>query len=145
MARRILTPIEVDRLNSCDDRLGRVIRRGIELGLPIRVLEGHRGEVAQNVLYAEKKTQKKWPYGEHNKYPSLAVDIAPEPIMYPTVNDSRYVYGKKIGRFYYLVGKIIMLAWVEFKIELRPGADWDQDGEIMDQEFDDLGHIEIAR
>lgn len=144
MAVRILTPLENDRLATCEDRLSRVIRRAVELGMPVKVLEAHRNKVAQDLLFAENKSKVKWPQSKHNSFPSRAVDIAPDPVLYPTEADSRYVYAKKVGRFYYLTGKIIMLAWCEFRIRLRPGTDWDEDGEILDQEFDDLGHLELV-
>ena len=44
------------------------------------VLEGHRGEKAQNEAYQKGTSRVKYPYSAHNKTPARAVDIAPYPI-----------------------------------------------------------------
>src|SRR5688572_12424068 len=67
------------------------------------VLEGHRGEVAQEKAFNEGKSQKKWPDGNHNKMPSMAADVAPyDP---PTT-----VNWKDIKRFYYFGGYVLGIA-----------------------------------
>lgn len=65
--------------------------------------------------------------------PSLAVDVAPWPVDW-----------KDTGRFYYLAGYILAVAKEKFGVTLRYGGDWDSDGEIRDQTFNDLGHFEIV-
>ena len=62
---------------------------------------------------------------------SHAVDVAPYPIDW---NDT--------GRFYVLNG-IIRAAAAELCIDIRTGADWDNDGLVKDQSFHDLPHVEL--
>src|SRR5882757_1448213 len=44
------------------------------------VLEGFRGQAAQERDFLEKRTTLEWPHGKHNSNPSNAVDVAPYPI-----------------------------------------------------------------
>lgn len=44
------------------------------------VLEGHRGEQAQNAAYQQGTSRVRYPHSAHNKNPSLAVDIVPYPV-----------------------------------------------------------------
>lgn len=41
---------------------------------------GFRGEAEQDEAYHRGATPLKWPLSKHNKFPSLAVDLAPYPI-----------------------------------------------------------------
>ncbi len=50
------------------------------------VLEGRRGEKAQNLAYKQGKSQVKYPHSAHNKIPSLAVDLAPYPIDWDNIS-----------------------------------------------------------
>lgn len=63
---------------------------------------------------------------------SHAVDIAPHPLNW-----------KDTGRFYVLNG-IVRSCAVELGVNIRTGADWDNDGEVLDQTFIDLPHVEMA-
>jgi peptidoglycan L-alanyl-D-glutamate endopeptidase CwlK len=44
------------------------------------ILEGHRGKEAQNEAVRTGKSKVRWPNGNHNKSPALAVDVAPWPV-----------------------------------------------------------------
>lgn len=50
------------------------------------VLEGRRGEQAQNLAYKRGTSQVKYPHSAHNKIPSLAVDLAPYPIDWDNIS-----------------------------------------------------------
>ncbi len=104
---------------------------------------------------------------KHNQKPSPALDIAPYPIDWDS--DEIYYLQQLIkkgdrpireiisavnrlsqvrGRFYFLQGIIHAVAsrlYLEDKIKhlIRGGHDWDRDGDFTDQNFDDLGHIEL--
>ena len=99
--------------------------------MDIKILEGHRDEELQNLFYAQHKTHLKYPASKHNKVPSEAVDAAPYPIDW-----------NNKARFYYMAGLIIGIA-KQKGIELRWGGDWNRDGNFKDNDFDDLGHIEL--
>lgn len=100
--------------------------------------EGHRGKEAQNKAYAEGKSQLKYPDGNHNAFPSNAVDVYPYPI------DMKHT-----SRFYWFGGFVMGIAemlYMQGKIshKVRYGGDWDGDKDINDQKFNDLVHFEIV-
>ena len=95
--------------------------------MDVTVVEGLRTQERQNKLYADgasKTTKSKHILGK-------AVDIAPYPINW---DDKEH--------FYYMCGMIRGIAH-SLGIKIRVGADWDSDGKIRDQEFDDLVHFEL--
>ncbi len=102
------------------------------------ILEGHRGEVRQNMLFDTKKSQVKWPDGMHNSYPSKAVDIAP----YPIPENWGADHWKDLVHFYELATVIKFVA-AQKGIPIRWGGDWDGDGDYKDNKFEDLVHYEL--
>lgn len=68
-------------LATCDQRLQYLMRKAI-LRTPIdfTILCGYRDKAAQDAAMAAGTTQRPWPTSNHNRLPSLAVDIAPYPI-----------------------------------------------------------------
>ena len=104
------------------------------------VIQGHRGQVEQDAAFASKASKVQWPNSRHNSNPSLAVDIAPYPIRWGDAKDPQR--GKAIGNFYRLAG-IVLATARELDINVRWGGDWNMDGDIYDQKFDDLPHFEL--
>ena len=97
------------------------------------VLEGVRSIERQRrlVQIGASKTLK----GKHLIQPDgwgHAVDIAPYPIDW-----------QDHGRFYILNGLMRAAASIE-GVDIRTGADWDNDGLIQDQSFHDLPHYELV-
>lgn len=90
---------------------------------------GHRSEAEQNRLYAEGKSQLQYPKSKHNTYPSIAVDIQPYPY-----KDDRDLF--------YFVGYVKGVA-DEMGIELRMGADWNDNQTVTDNWIDAF-HIELV-
>jgi len=124
------------RLNTCHDDLQRIMREVVR-EFDCSILCGHRGEVTQNRLKAEGKSQLSYPESKHNSLPSMAVDVAPYPINW---HDRE--------RFHYFAGYVMGVAErlrQEGKIRsyLRWGGDWDRDTQVSDNSFDDLVHFEI--
>ena len=77
--------------------------------------------------------------------PCIAADCAPyqggvNP--WPQDSDTIIVRQKKAHRFYFMQGIFYSIAKREW-IKVRQGVDWDMDGDIFDQTFDDLPHIEL--
>ncbi len=108
----------------CDELLGY---------MNVSLTYGHRTEEQQNALYP-KFTQVRWPDSKHNTKPSLAVDLQPYP--YPrNENDLRAALGYMAGLSFVLAGQ------GNFKI--RWGGDWNRNGDVTDNGFDDLFHIEV--
>lgn len=100
----------------------------------ISLLSGHRDFMEQNALFEAGASKLRWPDSKHNKLPSLAVDLQPYPRPVPEE--------KLWGALGYIAGSAIQIAQAE-GIEIRWGGDWDGDGSMTDQNFDDLFHIEL--
>ena len=117
-------------LRTCDPRLLEVCE-AVVVWFDCSILDGHRGEVAQTAAFEGGFSKLEWPDGNHNAYPSKAVDAAP----YPYDDQDR----ERITLFAGFV-----LGYARAKgIALRWGGDWDRDTEVADNNFDDLFHFEI--
>ena len=100
----------------------------------ISLLHGHRGKWLQNNLYAAGHSKLKYPNSKHNKNPSLAVDIAPWP--YPIEDNVLH------GALGFLGGVATVLA-ARAGVPLVWGGDWNVNGSMVDNSFNDLYHLEI--
>jgi len=100
----------------------------------ISLVTGYRGEEEQNKKFLEGKSKVTYPNGKHNMYPSIAVDLQP----YPYPKDERKLWAA-LGR---IAGRAEAIAKEEGFV-IRWGGDWDSDGDLTDQDFDDLFHIEL--
>ena len=127
------------RLNTCDQGL-QALFRAVVKDIDCTVLEGHRGEQAQNEYFKSGASKVQWPDGKHNTYPSRAVDVSPYPI---PENWGDHPDPKVISRFYYFAGYVLATAKA-LDIKIRWGGDWDGDHQFRDQTFDDLVHFEEA-
>jgi len=119
-----------ERLNTCDPRLVELFEIVVE-DFDCTVIEGYRDKEAQNRAFDEGKSKLKFPKGNHNKYPSLAVDVAPYPIDW-----------EDRDRFHYFAGFVKGIA-SQLGLEIRWGGDWDSDTQTRDNNFDDLPHFEV--
>ena len=117
-------------LESCDKRLQRVFNKVIEY-VDCTVLEGHRSEDRQNKLYEEGRSKLKYPKGNHNRFPSYAVDVTPWPIDWEDRERQTLFAGFVLG-----IGRLM-------GYNIRWGGDWDQDFQVGDNHFDDFPHFEI--
>ena len=115
-----------ERLKGVDARLVNVLNELIKI-MDVTVIEGLRSAERQEELLAKGATKVK--YSKHME--GKAVDIAPYPIDW---NDRE--------RFHYMGGMVRGIAKA-LNLNIRWGGDWDSDGEIKDNKFDDLVHIEI--
>ena len=118
------------RLRTVDPRLQTLLTRVVQT-YDCTILEGHRGEAAQNAAFDAGKSKLRWPNGNHNAYPSRAVDVAPYPVDW---NNTK--------RFYHFAGFVQATA-LQLDIPIRWGGDWDRDYDLDDQRFNDLVHFEI--
>jgi hypothetical protein len=114
------------RLKGVDARLVNVLNELIKI-MDVTVIEGLRSAERQEELLAQGATKVK--YSKHME--GKAVDICPYPIDW----DDR-------DRFHYMGGMIRGIA-KQLNVNVRWGGDWDSDGEVKDNNFDDLVHIEI--
>lgn len=115
---------------------------------------GYRGKEAQEKAFDEGRTKVHFPFGKHNKKPSLAVDVAPYPVNWQLLNkknktDAEWkLYRKEIYKFYHFAGFVKGVARRLLKEgsilhKIRWGGDWDGDHDFSDQNFDDLVHYEL--
>jgi len=61
---------------------------------------------------------------------------------WPQSGDTSEEVAKKHRRFYFMQG-ILYQAAKELDVDVRIGVDWDGDLDFFDQDFDDMGHIEL--
>ena len=120
-----------DRL---DPRLQKLVTRLRDEVADITLVSGYRDRDEQEALFAANATEKHWPDSKHNKLPSIAVDVQPYP--YPT--DPNHLWSG-LG---YIAGRAFGIA-AEEGFSIRWGGDWDGDGDVTNQKFDDLFHLEI--
>lgn len=120
---------------SLDKRLQKVMDRVLEEVADLTLISGYRSEEEQNNLFATGKSQLEFPQSKHNRYPAVAVDFQPYP--YP----KRDV--KLWASLAYIAAHAIAIGWEE-GIVLRWGGDWNRNGDLTDNNFDDLFHLEIV-
>lgn len=143
------------RLNTCDYKIQEICNEAIKI-INFSVITGHRTKEKQDFLYP-KYTKLKWPHGKHNSFPSRAIDIAPYIPPYGAIfggstqvdqlSHSQNVSKEKVRAFVHksyarLIGVIEAVA-AQKNIPIRVGMDWDGDFDMLDQDFDDLGHWEL--
>tara|TARA_R100000654_G_scaffold5_1_gene17 strand:+ start:1089 stop:1469 length:381 start_codon:yes stop_codon:yes gene_type:complete len=114
------------RLKGVNPKLVNILNELIKI-MDVTIIEGLRNKERQKELLAQGKSKTK--YSKHLE--GKAVDLAPYPINW-----------KDRERFHYMGGMLRGIA-KQLNINIRWGGDWDSDGEIADNSFDDLVHIEL--
>jgi len=114
------------RLKGVDTKLVNVLNELIKI-MDVTIIEGLRSEERQEKLLKEGKTKTR--FSKHIQ--GKAVDLAPYPIDW---NDR--------DRFHYMGGMVRGIG-KQLNVNIRWGGDWDSDGEVADNSFDDLVHVEI--
>jgi len=115
-----------ERLKGVDSNLVKVLNELIKI-MDVTIIEGVRSKERQEQLLAQGKTKTK--YSKH--ITGKAVDLAPYPINWEDRDMFHYMGGMLRG-----IGQSMGL-------KIRWGGDWDSDGDINDNKFDDLVHVEI--
>ena len=115
-----------ERLKGVHPKLVNVLNELIKI-MDVTIIEGLRSEERQKELLEQGKTKTK--FSKHIK--GKAVDLAPYPIDWEDRERFHYMGGMLRG-----IGK-------QLNTDVRWGGDWDSDGEIADNSFDDLVHVEI--
>lgn len=131
------------RLATCHPDLQRLFNKVIET-YDCSILDGRRGKEEQNKAFDEGRSKVQYPNSNHNQTPSLAVDVAPYPVIWPDEEKRPKEYVKDMARFYHFMGYVKAKA-DEMGIKIRCGGDWDGDFNFKDQNFDDLPHFELDR
>ncbi len=123
--------------NELDPRLQHYLDRVLAEVADVSLTCGHRPQAEQNAAYyaIPQRSKVMWPNGRHNSLPSLAVDFRP----WPMPNRPEKLWASLA----YVAGRIIQMA-AEDGVVIRWGGDWDGDGDLTDQNWDDLFHLEIV-
>ena len=114
------------RLKGVKPELVNVLNELVKI-MDVTIIEGLRSQERQNELVAKGASKTK--YSKHIE--GKAVDLAPYPINW-----------KDRERFHYMGGMVRGIG-KQLNVNIRWGGDWDSDGEIKDNSFDDLVHVEI--
>ena len=127
----------LDRLDTCHPALRTLMHAAIR-HVDFTVLCGIRTDEEQAELFRQGRSQLDGASkrSKHQARPdgySWAVDVAPCPIDW-----------QNAARFTHLAGFIRGLAAAS-GIEVRWGGDWDGDGELTDNRWNDLPHIELVK
>ena len=115
-----------ERLKGVDAKLVNVLNELIKI-MDVTIIEGLRTEERQKELLKKGATKVK--YSKHME--GKAVDLAPYPIDWKNRDGFHYMGGMVRG-----IGK-------QMNVNVRWGGDWDSDGDVKDNGFDDLVHVEI--
>ena len=114
------------RLKGVKPELVNVLNELVKI-MDVTIIEGLRSQERQNELVAKGASKTK--YSKHIE--GKAVDLAPYPINWKDRERFHYIGGMVRG-----IGK-------QLNVNIRWGGDWDSDGEVADNSFDDLVHVEI--
>ena len=117
----------LNRLKTCHPDLIKLILRVDEI-YPVHVICGHRGKEDQDKAFKDKKSKLKFPESKHNKSPSLAVDIVPDPDRNP-----KTISWVDLDAFEIMLLAVESIA-DDYKIKIRLGRDFS---------FKDFPHIEL--
>lgn len=135
-----------DKLALCHPDLQMVFEKAIEF-VDFAVICGYRNRADQDRAFAIHKSEKKWPNSKHNKMVKRLVDgtlqMVPESVAVDigAREDSKITWDMKY--YYHIAGAIKVIAQI-LKVDIRWGGDWDSDGNMNDQTFNDLGHFELV-
>lgn len=121
--------------DTLDGRLKILADRILHEVSDISLIHGFRDEEEQNYLFDRGVSTLRWPDSKHNQNPSKAFDFQPYP----------FPYREEVmwGALSYVAGRAMAIAEEE-GFRIRWGGDWNMDGDMTNQDFYDLFHIELA-
>lgn len=122
------------QLATCDPRLQAIANDAILL-TDFSIIEGHRGEAAQNADYAKGVSKLRWPNGMHNATPSRAFDFAPYPVDWSSKTTA-------LARFLFVSG-VLYCSARKLGIRVRFGWDFNRNFDPRDESFLDWGHVQL--
>jgi len=145
-----------ERLATCEKELQLICNEAI-VYTDFTIVTGHRTKEEQNSLYERGFSKLQWPNGKHNSTPSQAVDVAPYVRPFGAlfggpeqVKRIMEMTGKRKGEVHSFIEKayarlIGIMEGIAYSnnIKVRVGLDWDHDFNTLDQNFHDLGHVEL--
>lgn len=106
--------------------------RDVASQIPILIMDAQRGKAAQEDAFRRKATKVHFPNSAHNWVPSVALDVAPLPLVW---TDRK--------AFRHLIVDIVQPTAKRLKIPIRCGIDFNMNGVLTDDKFVDLPHVEL--
>ena len=97
------------------------------------VADSLRGRVAQTKALMTGHSKVKFGESAHNWFPALACDLYPKP----------FSQNIPISKFVKLQLQIIKPLAIKMRIPIRQGIDFNMNGNLSDDRWDDLPHIEL--
>ena len=120
-----------NKLATCHEDIQKVFNEVIRW-FDNTIIYGRRNKEDQNAAYEAGNSKLQYPYSNHNKNPSMAVDAVPYPIN----------WGDR-ERMTLFAGFVLGIA-SKFGIKLRWGGNWSMDWQVQNNSFDDLAHFELV-
>jgi hypothetical protein len=151
-----------EKLDTCDPQLIKLVNEAIKY-FDFTVICGHRNKEDQDKAVAAGNSKTPWPTSPHNSLPSRAVDLYPYSEVYGLLLDSpkvKQIIAKKdnlnlvstideakinayIREEFCRLAQTMSVCAQQLGIEITWGADWDNDGDRLEQSFIDLPHFEL--
>lgn len=98
--------------------------------------DSQRGRVAQEKAFREGHSKVHFGSSAHNWSPAVALDIMPLPLSWSETKQN-------LDRWRVLQIEIIKPLAKELGIPIRQGIDWNMNGNLTDDRWDDLPHVEL--
>lgn len=125
----------MSRLLTCDERLQRLFLR-VNEKFTCTIICGGRGKAEQDEAFRTGKSKLRYPAGKHNKTPSHAIDVMPDPVCWDET-------AKNIEQLTLFAGYVLGVA-SEMGINIRWGHDWDKDMKPDTKGLVDRPHYELV-
>lgn len=134
--------VSKDRLNTCHNDLKLIMNTTITISnIDFGIAEGYRSTEDQYKYFKEGKSKVDGitKLGKHNYKPSLAVDI------YIFVDGKAVWDNEHLSYIAGIIHAVTELLFVQGKIthKIRWGGNFDMDGELLEETFDDRPHFEL--
>lgn len=100
---------------------------------PFIITDSQRGKVEQEIAFRKGNSKVRFGDSAHNWKPSIAADIWPSPF---NINEP-------VSSFVKLQLSVILPIAHKLKIPIRQGIDFNRNGVLTDDRWDDLPHIEL--
>lgn len=124
------------RLTSCDQRLIDLMDTALRLApFDLTIVEGHRSNEKQQQLLDEGKSKLGPGKSKHNRFPSMAVDVAP-------IIDGKIPWQDRDP--WMMLAGVVLAAAEMLDLDVIWGGDWDGDFDSAEHGFWDGPHWELV-
>lgn len=107
-----------------------------ECSFEFLITDSQRGKIAQELAYRRGNSKVRFGQSAHNWQPSIAADIYPAPF-------ATKLTKAESDRFVVLQLKVVKPIADRLGIPIRQGIDFNRNGILTDDNWDDLPHVEL--